>query len=246
MNTAQQKVAFLDTNALHFVDLYLQHARRADLYPFVDDKMDSDAITAAKTDLEKMSEKNLKKRLGHGLNVIAWIVRGRLGMEYSPLSELELMAGRLKGRALQNAAAEGVPDRMWGRFREEEIAARLGPEELQEVKIAVDRIGTALERPGIEVTVNPDIARDALDLAKHVAGSVYIAPVDCVIYSHALIVQADFLITSDEYLKKMVNDIKSGASHLEINARLRKIVNQVRLGDVVFPEAKRPVDLPNL
>ena len=248
MSTEYRKVAFLDTNALHFVDLYLKHARGAGVYPFVDDKMDADkAITEAKTGLESMSEKNLKKSLGHGLNVLAWIVRERLRVEYSPLSEFELMAGRLRGKALLHAAEEGIPDRMWGRIRDDEIADRLVPDDFQEVKTAVDQFGAALKDLEIEVAVNPERAKDALDLARHVSGLVYMGSVDCIIYSHALAAQADYLITNDDYLKTTVNCIESGSSHREINARLRDIVSQVTLGggsDVVFPEAKRPTDLP--
>ena len=146
MDTGYRKVAFLDTNALHFVDLYLKQARGAGLYPFIDDKMDVDnAITEAKTRLGSMSEKNLRKSLGHGLDILAWIVRERIRVEYSPLSELELMTGRLRGKALLHAAEEGVPDRLWGRIRDDEIADRLAPDDFHEVKTTVDQLGAALK-----------------------------------------------------------------------------------------------------
>ena len=250
MDTGYRKVAFLDTNALHFVDLYLKQARGAGLYPFIDDKMDVDnAITEAKTRLGSMSEKNLRKSLGHGLDILAWIVRERIRVEYSPLSELELMTGRLRGKALLHAAEEGVPDRLWGRIRDDEIADRLAPDDFHEVKTAVDQLGAALKNLEIEVSVNPEQAKDALDLAKHVSGLVYMGAVDCVIYSHALVAQADYLITNDGYLRTTVNCIESRPSHREINAQLRDVISQVTLGgssEVVFPEAKRPMDLPKL
>ena len=245
-----QKMAFLDTNVLHYVDLYLKHAEGASMYPFGGDQVDDNAISEARIKLRKVRAKKWKEALDDGLNVLAWISKSKeeVRVEYSPLTGLELMAGRLKGRALLDAAKEGIPDRMWNRFSEDEIAARLTLRDFHEVKTAVDGLGTALENLGIEVAVGADHARDVLNLARHVAGLVYMDAMDCVIYSHALVTQADYLITKDGYLKNTVNRIRSGDSHLEINAQLRKIVSQVTLGgssDVVFPEAKRPADLPN-
>lgn len=251
MNTDDRKVAFLDTNALHYVDLYLKHAAEGDsMYPFIDREMDhgmdhDNAIEEAKTKLRSVSEKKLKESLGHGLNVLAWISKEKLSVEYSPLTELELMAGRLKGKALLAAAAEGIPDRMWGRFPEDEIAARLTLKDLQEVKTAVDGLGVALEYLEINVAASTERGRDVLDLARHVAGLVYMDAKDCVIYSHALVARADYLITNDGYLKNTVNSITSDPSLQEIKIRLIEMVSQVTLSgsdDVVLPEAKSPKD----
>ena len=248
MSAGYRKVAFLDTNALHFVDLYLKRAEIACIYPFVDDAVENDnAIDEAKTWLGSVSEEKFKEALGHGLNVLSWISKEDLSVEYSPLTELELMTGRLKGRALQDAAAEGIPDRMWGRFPEDEIAARLALKDFQEVRTAVDGLGVALENLEIEVAVSAEHATDVMNLAKRVAGLVYMGAMDCVIYSHALVAQADYLITNDRYLRNTVNRIRSKTSHREINARLREIVGRTTatLGDssdVVLPEARWPKD----
>ena len=249
MSTARRKVAFLDTNVLHYVDLYVKYAQEADMYPFVDEEMDADAIDMAKTRLGSVSEKKLKVNLGHGLDVLAWISKKKIRVEYSPLTELELMAGRLKGRALQAAAEEGIPDRMWGRFPEDEIAARLASKDFQKVKAAVDGLCSALENLEIEVVVNVEHTRDVLNLARHVAGLVYMGTMDCIIYSHALVARADYLITNDGYLKSTVNRIGSDASCREIKTRLSEMVSKVTLGgsgDVVLPIATQPADLLKL
>lgn len=242
-------MAFLDTNVLHYVDLYLKHAEGNSMYPFVDDEMDDNAISKARMQLGRVNEKKLKENLYNGLNVLAWISKEKLSVEYSPLTELELMAGRLKGRALLAAAEEGIPDRMWGRFSGDEIAARLASGDLHEIKTAVDGLGAVLENLEIEVAVSVEHTRDVLNLARQVAGLVYMDAIDCVIYSHALVVRADHLITNDGYFRSTVNRIRSRESCQEIKTQLSKMVSQVTLGDsddVVLPEAHRPKDLQKL
>ena len=254
MSTEYRKVAFLDTNALHFVDLYRNHAKRAGLYPFVDDTMDDDnAVAEAKKRLANMGGTSLKESLGHGLNVLSWISKTDARVEYSPITDLELMVGRLKGKALEAAAGEGVPDRMWSRFHadEREVSVRLTPEDLAKTMSGVLGLRPALEDAGVVVTASATREQEVLDLAKHVVGLVYMSVADCVVYSHALAAQADYLITNDRYLKKTVNRIKSKISHREINARLREIVSRTTatlggFSGVVLPEAKRPADLPKL
>ena len=251
MKKEYRNVAFLDTNALHFVGLYLNHAKLAGLYPFVDGKMDDEnAVAEAKKRLADMEGTSHKESLGHGLNVLSWISKTDARVEYSPITDLELMVGRLKGKALEAAASEGVPDRMWSRFHadEREVSVRLMPEDLEKTMTGVLGLRPALEDAGVVVTASVAREQEVLDLAKHVVGLVYMSVMDSIIYSHALAAQADYLITNDGYLKKTVNRIRSKASHREIKVRLREIVRRTMatLGDssdVVLPEAKQPAKL---
>lgn len=250
MSMKYRKVAFLDTNALHYVDLYLKYAKDASMYPFVDKKMDDDnAVAEAKTRLEDLTGTSLKESLGHGLNVLSWISKTDAKVEYSPITDLELMVGRLKGKALEAAAGEGVPDRMWSRFHadEKEVSVRLTPEDLEKTMTGVLGLRPTLEDAGVVVTASVEREQAVLDLAKHVVGLVYMSVADCIVYSHALVAQANYLITNDTYLRNTVNRIRSKTSHREIKARIREIVKQTTAtfedsSDVVLPEAKWPKD----
>lgn len=240
MNTEYRKVAFLDTDALHFVGLYITHAKCNGLYPFGSRTDDRSAIAEAEQHLGSMPEVKSTKSLHAGLNVLAWISRADIRVEYSPITELELMAGRLRGRALETAAKEGVPDRMWTRFygNEEEISSRLQLDDLKKVKIRVKELESNLEETGFFVTVSAERAREILDLAKELAGLIYMGVTDYIIYASALSTQAEYLITNDGYFSKVVNKTPD-----EINRQIRERVGQIieiSSDGVVLPEARKP------
>ena len=244
MSTEYRRVAFLDTSALHFVGLYTTHAKSNNLYPFGSGADDRSAIAEAEKHLGSMPEVKSTKSLRDGLNVLAWISKEDVRVEYSPITELELMAGRLRGRALEAAAKEGVPDRMWTRFygNEEEISSRLQLDDLEKVKIGVEKLESNLEETGFVVTVSAERAREILDLAKDLAGLIYMGVTDYIIYASALSAQAAYLITSDRYFSKVVNKTPD-----EINRRIRERVGEM-LGipseKVMLPEARKPGKLP--
>ena len=238
---ARRVVAFLDTNALHFIHLYLTLAEEQSLYPFAREET---AIAEAKEHLGREHDDELGERLKQGLCIVASLSDPNVRVEYSPVSELELMAGRARGRAMENAAREGIPDRMWTRFREQEISARLSTADLTDIRTRVEGLGPALERADIPATVsNPGRTRDVLDLAKGIAGLVYLEMADSVIYASALVAGADYLITRDEYFRKTVNRIRSGQEpYDQTRRRLWDLVGQITLDlpdDIALPEAKR-------
>ena len=238
---ARPVVAFLDTNALHLIHLYLTRAEEQNLYPFAPGE---GASTEAKEQLRELRDDSLKRSLEQGLDIVACLSSPDVRVEYSPISELELMAGRARGRAIENAAKEGIPDRMWTRFSEREISRRLTTEDLASIRTRVEGLGPALEKAGILATVSdPDRTRDVLDLAKGIAGLVYLSLADSVIYASTLVARADCLITRDDYFRKTVNCIRNGrGSYDEVKQKLRILIEQITLerpDDVTLPEAKR-------
>ena len=236
-------VVFLDTNALHSIHLYLARAEGEGLYPFA---AGEDTIAKAREHLGNVQDSNLKKGLKQGLDIVTGLADPEVDVrvEYSPISEIELMAGRAKGRAIVNAAREGIPDRMWTRFHEPEVSERLTMADLSEVKTNVERLGLAMKRAGIPATVSdPGRTRDVFDLAKEIAGLVYLGMADSVIYASALVAGADCLITWDDYFKKTVNRIRTGENiYIEIGQKLRVHVGKIALtdpGKIALPAAKK-------
>ena len=238
---ARPEVAFLDTNALHFIHLYLEHAKDRGLYPF---SPNEDAVAEATESLGQVGERNLRNSLEKGLEVVASLSLADIRVEYSSVSELELIAGRARGRAIERAAKEGIPDRMWTRFFEKEVSARLESVDLTDIRVRVEGLCAALEKAGILATVSDEgRARDVLDLAKDITGFVYLGFADSVVYASALVAGADYLITGDGYFRKTVNRIKDGEHpYDEIRRQLQACIAQITLDDaanVALPEARR-------
>ena len=235
--TSLRKVVFLDTNVLHFVGLYLSRAKDRGLFPFGGDD------AAAEKHLSDLTEADLAKSLRKGLNVVSSLRRENPRVEYSTASELELLVGRARGRAIEKAAAEGIPDRMWTRLRDKDIGKRLRASDLTAVTTTVDGLGHALQEAGIDATVsNVDRARDVLGIAREVMGLVYLSVIDSVIYAEAIAAQADRIISADDYLRKTVNRIRNDAAWREARERLQERVAALLSrdpGSVTLPDAVR-------
>ena len=234
----RRRVVFLDTNTLHHMHLYLTHASSESLYPFCPNDGTADE---AKTRLRTLAPKKLRESLGKGLEVIAELSASDFQVEYSPVSELELIAGRARGRAIETAAKEGIPDRMWTRFRDEEVGSRLNKEDLEEIGAGIVSLSASLEKAGMSVTVNdPGRTRDIFTLARNIGSLVYLGFADSVIYASALVAEADYLMTFDKYLKKTVNRIRTGSP--DVRKRLLTVMERINLVDaknVTLPVATK-------
>ena len=234
MNEVQsiRGVAFLDTNTLHEVGLYLTHAKSNSLYPF---STEDNAIEESKRRLREVAEKGLARTLKRGLETIDFLSREDVQVEYSPVSELELVVGRVRGAAIVSAAKEGIPSRMWSKIQEEEIRERISGAELVDLKTRVEDLSTLLENSGIEITATDAYrTRDVLELAKGIVGLVYLDAVDSIIYASALIAEADYLVTRDMYLRETANLIQrpDGKTRYErTRLRLQELVNGTIGGD---------------
>ena len=194
--------------------------------------------------LRTVESRNLRDSLRKGLDAIVDLSTTDSQVEYSPVSELELIAGRARGRAIEKTAQEGIPDRMWTRFHGEEISARLSTEDLVEIGAKIASLSTLLDEAGVQATVSdPDRISDVFDLAKRIGGLIYVGFADSVIYASALVAGADYLITFDDYLKTTVNRIRTGPPpYDDIKNRLRTVVGEILLADVAgvtLPEATR-------
>ena len=208
-------------------------------YPFCAKGSADDAMK----NLCKLTPKSLRKSLRKGLNAIDDLSTGDVRIEYSPLSELELIEGRARGRAIEKAAKEGIPDRMWTRIRGKEIDARLGTEDLADIWTRIGSLSSLLQEVEIQVSVSSRPASEVFDLAKEVGRLIYLEFADIVIYASALAAEAEYLLTFDHYLANTVNRVRTGPPpYHEIGNRLRTAVGQILLRDaedVTLPEAKQ-------
>ena len=244
---AYQKVAFLDTNMLHYIGTYLGHAREANLYPWIANLAsheEDDAIDEAKGSLDDCREDGYRDSLKRGLSAIGRIRKAHVRAEYSLVSALELLSGRARGKAVLQAAAEGVPERMWSRFPDREVGRRVTGNDLREAKKGVDGIAQLLREAGIEASAtDAGRMRDVIDVANALGGVVFLSAMDSVIYANALAIEADYLLTADRYVRWVVNCIRNpdNQQFSEIKVKVEAIVRRIVLldGDTVrLPEVR--------
>ncbi len=220
-----QKTAFLDTNVLHHIGLYLRHSKGQNLDPL--------NFSQTSTSIQELEDADLRKDLVQGCKIVELMLDRNLRVEYAAVSELELLIGRIKGKVALNAAREGVPDRMFSHIREEQIRRRVHPSQLADLKEGVDKLATVLEEPGF--TVQKDDTgrtRDVLGLAFAINGLVYFEAMDSIIYASVLLSQADYLFTADNAFKKIVNQIHNpngNAQFEQVNGKLRDLVAKLTL-----------------
>ena len=234
---AFRRVVFLDTNVLHYIDLYLRRAQINDLFPFAGE------AEAAYHHLNSLEDRALRKGFENGLDAAAYLLREDVRVEYSHISELELLVGRARGCALQRAAAEGTPDRMWTRLRDAEISERLDAADRTAIRSRVEDLAPTLAAAGIDaMKPKPEHIRDAIALAKDVSEAVYMSLPDSVIYAGALVAAADELLSADDYLTKTVNRIKSNSDGRSVHEQLKTRVAAVLSREpenVTLPNAKK-------
>ena len=242
-----QKVAFLDTNVVHYIGLYLKYAKDEDLFPWDSaEEDDESAVTRASRAVDSIEENNLADALKKGLATVAMVATEALSVQYAAVSQLELLTGRAKGQAILDAAGEGLPARMWSRFSEDEIARRVSIERLTDIKADVNNLTEMLGDARIAVVesrLGPTV--EVLGLAMGINGLVYVDAMDSIIYANALLSQADYLYTADGYLKRTVNRIanpEQGSRYLQIKEQLRQLVGALILtapSRVVLPTSPK-------
>ena len=234
-----QQVAFLDTNTLHYIRMYLDIARRNRLYPFTQHQT---SVSESTRHLRELAEKALRTSLGRGLRTVRYLLKNRFAVRYAAFSELELIVGRIKGIAVESLAKEGVPDRFWGTLGEAVISKRVSATKLSAVQLRVGNLSIVLQDIGISAN---SVAKgsEILDLARAVLGLAYMSVGDSVVYSSAISAQADYLISWDGYFRTLINDIHSPGSrdhYKSVRLQLCKVASDVTLLDlrhVILPRA---------
>ena len=235
------KVAFLDTNTLHYIGIYLEYAKGKGLFPWnIEDSASGKDV--AIENVNNKAEANLKKSLKRGIETVDFLLTQNVQVQYAPISELELITTRTKGKEIISAANEGIPDRILSRFYEEEIQELVDTTDLANIKGRVNSLSTMLEESGVAIETKHQ-TNESLELANEINGLVYVDAMDSIIYASAILAQADYLFTADKYLKNTVNDIHNppdNSRYGKIRQQLQQLVSQIILGnaeDIELPSA---------
>jgi len=202
---------FLDTNVMHFARLYLCFAQKHDLPPLGSSQQDPDEI------LEGTYRGRTRVFQNHvaGRKIVEYL-RGRCEsgarVEFSPMSQLELVCGLLRGRAVLDAADEGIPSRMWNRMDEDEILDRLRTDTYDEVQRDTGEIEDQFLAAGIILhETDPQRTREIWSVSRRLLGLVFLDTSDCAVYASALLAEADELLTADVYFRGIVNRLANPA-----------------------------------
>lgn len=228
----RQRIAFLDTNVLHYLSLYFERVPDDRRYPTLDIAERNETGGGRQRIEESLFERaadyiasnkeggdaELWEHVGKGLQAVKFLrgVRDRAPyqVEYAPVSELELIEGKVFGAAVQKYAREGAPYRMWSRRpRDEEVAVRVGPGQREDIYREVESLGKTLEEMGVRVADSrSETARDVMDLSREVMKFVHLSVCDAIVYASAMVAGADCVVTTDRHLWRVVTTIKGAES----------------------------------
>ena len=104
----------------------------------------------------------------------------------------------------------------------------MGVDDLKQIKEKVDGLTSLLKDSGVAVEMSgSNETRDVLELAKGINGLIYMQAMDSIIYASTLVAKADYLFTSDKYLRNTINRIQGLRSSGD-TTRDQKIGRQLR------------------
>ena len=175
--------------------------------------------------LEQVDAVGYRQRLQRGRRIISFVLQEDAQVEFSHVSKMELLCGRVRGAVIENVAREGIPDRMWSRIREQEIRDGSNEEDLERIRRRVGDLGSPLEESGIILGVGSEGRQvlDILELATSIVGLVYLSATDSLVYAGAMAARAEVLITGDGYLLQTVNFIHNPSGRARYEAIQRHL-----------------------
>jgi hypothetical protein len=204
-----QPLLFLDTNVVHHTRLYLGFARQHDLLPVGGST--GDPIVELKKAFDQRSQTFHSFDTGRKIvNYLRGLHDSGARIEYSPVTRLELVCGLLRGKAVLDAANEGIPHRIWNRIDEREIFHRLSVENYTEVQTDAEGLEDLFQAGGIKlVETDPGRMSEVWRLAQLLLSVVFLDLGDSAVYASSLLAEAEELLTTDSYLHWVANAIEN-------------------------------------
>lgn len=225
--SSRREVVFLDTNTLHYLSLFVRYTCNNG---FTEKDIDNGEVLRRICQEEKAGE--YRKHLKKGHNIISFVRHKDAQIEYSHVSIVELLGGRIRGAVTVRLAKEGAPERMLSRIKEEEIR------ELSElshpgIMKGVNDLTSILDKWGIIFAARESRGSiDVLKLAMDIVGLVYMSAVDSIVYAEAIAARADYFVTEDDYLYQTVNLIHNPSErdrYWIIKEKLQRFVDDDQL-----------------
>lgn len=157
------------------------------------------------------------------------------------MSELELIVGRAKGKALISAAEEDIPERMWSRFQydEEYINSQLTPAVRAMTASRVFDLTSGLNDLEVNVIKGAESGvAEIWDLARELLSIVYMSVNDALVYAGALREEAKYIVTFDRYFRDTINRCYSG-EYISARDSIAAVLGK----EIPMPQSPQPRDL---
>ena len=98
-----RSVVYLDTNSLHYLDLFVRYVQHSG---FIVNNIGSEAF---EKQLEQVDEVGYRRSLQRGRRIISFVLREDAQVEFSHISNIELLCGRVRGAVIENRCKRGNP-----------------------------------------------------------------------------------------------------------------------------------------
>jgi hypothetical protein len=212
---------------VHYLRLYLGLAHEHSLPPYGPDSGD---IAGDLTRICKRSTRALQSYKDGQKLFAEFVKKSQDGwlIEYSRFTRFELTCGGLRGKAMEDAISEKMPNRWWGHMDEREVLDRLGPTTYEQVETDIDDIEVLFDSAGIAISEFNLRLPEVFQMTKILLGLVFLEVGDCIVYACALIAEADELWTFDGYLKTIVGRIEDPSTAPERRAYYEGINRRVK------------------
>lgn len=208
---AYQRAVLVDTNSVHYIRGYLRFAREHNLPPFGPQTNWEQTRAALPQNLPAGYQDALRRGY-RTLGFVQRLVTEEATILVSPFTQLELLHGLLEGRAHQRLAEANTPYRMRQRLSDlsKLVTFHLRTTDADEAVQDVDKMVEELREvigDAVDLARKQDDLREILSVCRVIQSSVFIDPVDCLIYGNALVVEAEVVISNDEHLREVINRI---------------------------------------
>jgi len=239
---------FLDTNALHYMFSYLRYAKELDLPPYR--KRGQNEI---RNTLRTKLPKGIVNHVMKGATTLAFIQKQTQDQDAavytSRFAKSEILYGSLEGLAHARLAREGTIYRMRQRLGtlSELVSMYLETSDSENVVREWDEMLSLLERKdkiSIEFAEEDINFRQIADIAEFLQSKVFIDVLDSWMYGCALVLQAEQIITFDNYFKKLINKLVTPSGDPDWKNLKNDMLNLLRMsfGSI---EARIEISLPN-
>jgi len=202
---------FLDTNALHYMFSYLRYAKKLDLPPYRKRRCGE-----IKETLRSKMPKGIVKYFMNGAKTLAFLQKQTqdedAAVYTSHFTKSEILCGSLEGIVHVRLAQEGIIYRMRQRLRtiSELVSMYLEASDYEDVVREWDEMISLLEEKDriiINFAEDDDNFRQIANISEFLQSKIFMDVLDSWMYSCALVVQADQIITFDEYFRKVINNL---------------------------------------
>lgn len=208
---AYRKTLFLDSNYIIYLSLFFKLCATVGHQPADSSILGSD--TLAKCGVKK--SKLEIGRLEDGKELFDYLTaEAQRGSEIvtSRFCELEFLHLLLERQANENLLNAGVPFRLRSRKHGLLYLASLEPNDYAKAAVEYQELKDKLGEYGIEIEILEEgsgYEQQIIETAKIVIGSIMIEAPDAFVYAAAVVAEADELLTTDETLRLIANNLRN-------------------------------------